>query len=222
LVAAVTTTKTTLGRLAAVLLVLALLPAGRAWASPDSPRSAVVALGDSIASGEGGRWLGNGTDPLGTRSGTDRAAHDCDLLGFCDYEPERVYGASEEDECHRSDVAPIRSAPIAVDERIDLACSGARARNLWPSSLGGRPHFGEAPQADQLAPLARRLDVRLVLVTVGANDVGFGDLVAGCALDWTRSDPTAPELAAATPRMRSTPCCRACAARSPVPSTACG
>lgn len=180
--------------LAAALLPLAALRPAPAWAGPGSARTAIVALGDSFISGEGGRWLGNGSEPLGTRSGTDRAAFDCDALGFCEYEPERIYGASEANECHRSDVAPIRSAPIAVDERLNLACSGARARNLWPAALGGRPHFGEPPQADQLADAARRLDLRLVLVTVGANDVGFGELVAGCALDWARSDPAAPEL----------------------------
>jgi hypothetical protein len=177
-----------------LLLLAALASAPGALASPSSPRSAIVSLGDSYISGEGGRWLGNGTDPLGTRSGTDRAAVGCeDLLGLCEYEPERVYGASEEDECHRSDVAPIGSAPIAADDKVDLACSGARARNLWPASVGGRPHFGEPPQADQLAAVARAEDVRLVLVTVGANDVGFGELVAGCALDWARSDDSAPE-----------------------------
>src|SRR3954454_19946768 len=174
--------------LAAALLALAALWPAPAWAGPGSARTAIVSLGDSFISGEGGRWLGNGSDPLGTRSGTDRAAVDCDGLGFCGYGPERIYGASEADECHRSDLAPVRSAPVPVDAGVNLACSGARARNLWPAALGGRPHFGEPPEADQLAAVARRLDVRLVLVTVGANDVGFGDLVAGCALDWTRSD----------------------------------
>lgn len=179
---------------AAAVTALALLAPASAHAGPGSPRTAIVSLGDSFISGEGGRWLGNGSEPFGTRSGTDRAAVDCDALGFCEYEPERIYGGSEENECHRSDVAPIRSAPIAVDEHVNLACSGARARNLWPSDLGGRPHFGEPPESDRLAEVARRLDVRLALVTVGANDVGFGELVAGCALDWARSDPAAPEL----------------------------
>jgi hypothetical protein len=192
------TAKTTLSILLAscawafVLLAIAAPPAA---AGPGSARTAIVSLGDSFISGEGGRWLGNGTDPLGTRSGTDRAAVDCDeLLDLCDYDPTLIYGASDENDCHRSDLAPIGSAPIAVDAHVNLACSGARARNLWPASMGGRPHFGEPPEADQLADVARRLDVRLVLVTVGANDVGFGELVAGCALDWARSDPSAPEL----------------------------
>ena len=108
-----------------------------AQAGPGSPRTAIVALGDSFISGEGGRWLGNGSDPFGTRSGTDRAAVGCGEWG-CGYEPERVYGASERNGCHRSDVAPIQSAPVAVDERVNLACSGAKAENLWPAAMDGR------------------------------------------------------------------------------------
>lgn len=157
-----------------------------AVASPGSPTTAIVSLGDSFISGEGGRWMGNGSEPFGTRSGTDRATFDCDGWG-CDYDPHRVYGASENDDCHRSDVAPIRSAPIAVGEKANLACSGAQTVNVWRAAAGGQAHFGEPPQADQLAALARRDDVRLVVLTVGANDVGFGGLVADCALDWARS-----------------------------------
>jgi lysophospholipase L1-like esterase len=153
--------------------------------------TAIVALGDSFISGEGGRWLGNGSEPLGTRSGTDRAAYDCDSWG-CDYDPERVYGASEDNGCHRSDIAPIESAPAPVDVRVNLACSGAKASDLWPAALGGTSHFGEPPQADALATVAKRDEVRMVVVTVGANDVGFGSLVAGCALDWARSSDQHP------------------------------
>ena len=43
------------------------------WCSRARP-TAIVSLGDSFISGEGGRWLGNGSEPFGTRSGTDRAA----------------------------------------------------------------------------------------------------------------------------------------------------
>jgi lysophospholipase L1-like esterase len=165
--------------------------AGGAGASPGSPATAIVSLGDSFISGEGGRWMGNGSEPFGTRSGTDRAAFDCGGWG-CSYDPSRVYGASEGNDCHRSDVAPILSAPVAVGERANLACSGAKAENLWRAVSGGQPHFGEAPQADRLAALARRDDVRMVVVTVGANDVGFGGLVVDCALDWARSSPEDP------------------------------
>jgi len=165
---------------------------GEAWAGPGYGPTAIVSLGDSFISGEGGRWMGNGSDPFGTRSGTDRAAVGCDGWGRCVYEPELVYGASEGDRCHRSYVAPIESAPVAVDRRVNLACSGARAENVVPAALGGRPHFGEPPQADALSGLAVDADVRMVVVTVGANDAGFGRLVAGCALDWVRSSERDP------------------------------
>jgi hypothetical protein len=174
----------------AVFAATALLGASAdapAVASPGSTATAIVSVGDSFISGEGGRWLGNGSEALGTRSGTDRAAYDCDALGICEYDAGRIYGASEENDCHRSDVAPIRSAPVAVADKVNLACSGAKLANVWPASVGGRPHFGEAPQADQLAAVAQRDDVRMVVLTAGANDVGFGELVAGCGLDWARS-----------------------------------
>lgn len=173
----------------AILLPLALL----LLAAPAAARpTAIVSMGDSFISGEGGRWLGNGSEPLGTRSGTDRAAYDCGGLG-CEYDPSRVYGASDANDCHRSDVAPIESAPIAVDAKVNIACSGATARDLWPGSEGGTSQFGEPPEADQLAAIAAREAVRMVVVTVGANDVGFGELVAECALDWARSPEDGPE-----------------------------
>lgn len=99
------------------------------------------------------------------------------------------YGASAKNGCHRSAMAPIRSAPIDVDEKINLACSGAKAVNIWRAVSEGKSHRGEPPQADQLATVARRFDVKLVVLTVGANDLGFAAMVAGCALDWARSSP---------------------------------
>jgi hypothetical protein len=178
----------------AAALALALTVTGRAEGSPGSPRTAIVSPGDSFISGEGGRWLGNGSEPFGTRSGADRAATDCDRWGLCDYEPERIYGASERSGCHRSDVAPIASAPAPVVEKVNLACSGAKIENVLPSAMGGGPHFGQMPQADALRQVARRDEVKMVVITAGANDVGFGELVAGCALDWARSSKRDPAL----------------------------
>jgi hypothetical protein len=179
----------------ATVIVLAF--ATPAQASPGVGPAAIVALGDSFISGEGGRWLGNGSEPWGTRSGTDRAAVRCNAWG-CDYEPALVYGGSEANRCHRSDVAPIRSAPVAVAAKVNLACSGAKLANLWPAAQGGSEHFGEPPQIDQLAEVARREDIRMVVVTAGANDVGFGRLVADCALDWVRSSERRPSYCRAS------------------------
>lgn len=183
-----------MGRLTAVVLVAlaGLGAAPPAAASSGSATTAIVSLGDSFISGEGGRWMGNGTDPFGTRSGTDRAAFACDSGHGCRHDAHLVYGASEDSGCHRSDVAPIASAPIVADEAVNLACSGARAENIWRAVAGGQRLRGEPPQADQLAEVARRDDVRLVVLTVGANDLGFGGLVIGCALEWARSSPSDP------------------------------
>lgn len=143
----------------AVATALALaLGAATVMARPASPPTAIVSLGDSFISGEGGGR----------------------------------YGASAENGCDRSATAPIRSAPIDVDEKVNLACSGARAENIWRGESGGKSHRGEPPQADQLAAVARRFDVKLIVLTVGANDLGFGAIVADCALDWARSSPDDP------------------------------
>src|ERR1700753_3324975 len=121
-------------RVALAPIAFSLLVLGCAAVAPAASArpTAIVAMGDSFISGEGGRWLGNGSEPFGTRSGTDRAAFGCGAL-VCEYDPARVYGSSEANDCHRSDVAPIESAPIPVDRKANLACSGARAPDLWPS-----------------------------------------------------------------------------------------
>jgi lysophospholipase L1-like esterase len=134
------------------------LAAATVMARPASPPTAIVSLGDSFISGEGGGR----------------------------------YGASAENGCDRSAMAPIRSAPIEVDEKITLACSGAKTVNVWRAMSGGKSHRGEPPQADQLAVVARRFDVKLVVLTVGANDLGFAAIIADCALDWARSSPDDP------------------------------
>jgi hypothetical protein len=186
--------KTTAKTMAVAVVAGLLVAAPMAAAGPGSERTAVVSLGDSFVSGEGGRWLGNGSEAGGTRSGTDRAAFDCGGWGDCRYAPARVYGTSGQSGCHRSDLAPIHSAPVPVDLTINLACSGARLVNLWPAALGGAAHFGEPPQVDRLAAVAGRDDVRMVVLAAGANDVGFGRLVASCALDWARSSEQDPRL----------------------------
>jgi hypothetical protein len=160
-------------------------------AASGSRMAVVVSMGDSFISGEGGRWMGNGSQSFGTRAGTDRAAFACGPAG-CKHDPHLVYGDSEDNGCHRSDVAPIRSVPVPAVKPVNLACSGAQTENIWSATAGGQSLRGEAPQADQLAFVARHADVRMIVLTVGANDVGFGGLVIRCALDWARSSPEDP------------------------------
>jgi lysophospholipase L1-like esterase len=130
---------------AAVGAVLS-LPGSAQAAPPAGPRT-VVAIGDSIASGEAAGAYEAGTD----RSGNF---------------------------CHRSTRAYIQVAAIpGAQRRVNLACSGATTANV---ALNGAVRYGEAPQVQRLRTLARTDLVTLVTVTVGANDVGFADMVLDC------------------------------------------
>src|SRR6266511_4492742 len=167
----------------AALFAVVSLPAGRSEAGPGTGPTAIVSLGDSFISGEAGRWNGNSLNIFGTRDGTDRAAR-CTLGIFCSYDATRVYGSSYANGCHRSDVATIKSAGIVVNEKINLACSGARSVHIWRASQGGQSFKGEAPQADQLLTVAQQKNVKLVVLTISANDVSFSDHVINCTVSW--------------------------------------
>ncbi|MEM9562823.1 MAG: GDSL-type esterase/lipase family protein [Actinomycetota bacterium] len=158
---------------------------GTEVAAPAARPTAVVALGDSYISGEGGRWEGNHARDYGDRRGTDRAAYRGGW--FWRYSPNRIYGPTNASGCHRSDVSPVATSGIAVDALVNLACSGASTVNLVRSSAGGVGLKGEPSQADQLADLAATHDVELVVVSVGGNDLGFGTIILDCALDYALS-----------------------------------
>jgi hypothetical protein len=167
----------------AALVTIFSQPADPSEAGPGTGPTAIVSLGDSFISGEAGRWNGNSLNIFGTRDGTDRAAR-CTLGIFCSYDATRVYGSSYANGCHRSDVATIRSAGIAVQEKINLACSGARSVHIWRASQGGQSFKGEAPQGDQLLTVAQQKNVKLVVLTIMANDVSFSDHVINCTVNW--------------------------------------
>ena len=165
------------------LFTVVSLPTQSTEASPTSGPTAIVSLGDSFISGEAGRWNGNSLNMFGTRDGTDRAAR-CTFGIFCSYDATRVYGSTHTG-CDRSDVATIKSATgIAVQERINIACSGARSVHIWRASQGGQSFKGEAPQADQLLTIAQQKNVKLVVLTISANDFGFADRVINCTASW--------------------------------------
>jgi hypothetical protein len=165
------------------LFAVVSLPAEPSEAGPGSGPTAIVSLGDSFISGEAGRWNGNSLNIFGTRDGTDRAAR-CTFGIFCSYDATRVYGSSYGNGCHRSDVATIKSAAVSVSEKISLACSGARSIHIWRASQGGQGFKGEAPQADQLLTLEQQKNVKLVVLTILANDVSFSDHVINCTVSW--------------------------------------
>jgi len=165
--------------LSALITVLTIALAPAASASPSSPTTAAVSLGDSYISGEAGRWNGNSVTPTGDKDGTDRA---CAPAGpACQVDKTRVYEKGTEDGgCHRSDVAEIKSASLAVAERIDLSCSGGVTKNIFRATQGGVGQEGELPQADKLAPVARDKNVKLIMLSIGGNDLGFASIIAAC------------------------------------------
>ena len=151
------------------------------FTTPPAP-TAAVSLGDSYISGEAGRWQGNSVNGAAGRDGTDRA------FTGTGYDLTRVYDPpSDTDGCHRSDVAEIRSASLSVDQRFNLACSGAVTKNIFRTAAGGEGQNGEAPQSDQLVSVARDKDVKLIVLSIGGNDLGFASIVQACLEAYTTS-----------------------------------
>jgi hypothetical protein len=148
-------------------------------ATPTSGPTAIVSLGDSFISGEAGRWLGNSIVAATDRAGTDRA------WTGTGYDPSRVYGTTAQNGCHRSDVSEVRSATIAVARKANLACSGAVSANIFQARDGGQSRDGEAPQAEQLRYVAEAYQVKLVVLSIVGNDLGFASVIEDCALAYT-------------------------------------
>jgi hypothetical protein len=149
--------------------------------------TAAVSMGDSYISGEAGRWQANSATLLttGDVDGTDRAAYSC-VLGYtlCDHDPARVYGASYATGCDRSNVAEIESAKLNVQRRVNLACSGAETINVLPTWDHGQSFKHQPPQTDDLAKLAASDDVKLIVVSIGGNDLGFAGILTTCFEDY--------------------------------------
>ncbi|TQS41549.1 GDSL-type esterase/lipase family protein [Cryptosporangium phraense] len=102
--------------------------------------------------------------------------------------------------CHRSRYAAIQrtSLPgVGNPARVNLACAGATTNDV---RLGGQRRYGEAPQAEALRTVARRYDVRLIVLTVGVNDIGYANLAYDCVLAYLKLAPRCQN--AWTPRIR--------------------
>jgi hypothetical protein len=136
----------------------------------------VVALGDSIASGEGNPDVRQKFNFLGFKSENARW---------------------QSRQCHRS----ARHAPMAIAARaleradrhsavtfVNLACSGAGIERSADGADGGLldPYAGIErgrellPQLDQLAALVRSRPVDALVISIGANDLRFTDVVKQC------------------------------------------
>lgn len=159
-------------------------------AAADAPW--VVSLGDSFISGEAGRWAGNSNEQAEGWSGTDRAWE-----SQSGSEPHRVYGASYDDGCNRSDVAEVRSLALNV-RKLNLACSGATSSAVKLPENGGVAFKGEPSQAGQLQKKVTGQQVRAVVVSIGGNDLGFSDIITGCTKEFVKPFGGSPCAADAT------------------------
>lgn len=146
--------------------------------------AAVVSMGDSYISGEAGRWAGNATASAGgSVHGTDRSAVNCNAdESVCDHDLTKVYGDTSYgggSACDRSDSAEIRGLDIAdvpLERRFNIACSGATTDNVTTTGFKGR-----RPQIDDLRDIAQNNEVRLVVLSIGGNDLKFADILQDCA-----------------------------------------
>lgn len=172
-----------LGAAATVVVTLVVAVVGGAFAGPADDPTAIVAMGDSYLSGEAARWAGNSPDQFGDRAGTDRA-----YQAPLDYDVDAIYeGGTDYSGCHRAHLAPIQRAYVSVDERINLACSGAHTSHVISSASGGQPFRGEDPQVDQLEAIAIDHAVELVVLSIGGNDLGFSDMIIDCTVAYSSS-----------------------------------
>jgi hypothetical protein len=184
--------RTSLSALAALATAtLAITAAGSGSAAAVTPVTAaskppaIVSLGDSYISGEAGRWAGNGNSwQWGSAYGTDRAATNCVFSeGWCSHTASIVYGPSNPDDkpgnaCDRSDVAEIEGAgwqSVSGLKKINLACSGATSADIISDTFKTEP-----PQADQLAAVAGTDQVKMIVLSIGGNDLGFSAIMTAC------------------------------------------
>jgi hypothetical protein len=158
-------------------------PVPVAVASRGAGPTAVVTMGDSYISGEAGRWRGNSIDPVPGNDGTDRAC--LPGLAVCVADRSRVYvGGSAADGCHRSDIAEVMSARLGGARPVNIACSGATTANVLRAQSGGVGQNGEPAQGDQLQSIARADDVRMIVLSIGGNDLGFAGILSTCLSDY--------------------------------------
>ncbi|HEU4701831.1 MAG TPA: hypothetical protein VFS37_05050 [Conexibacter sp.] len=143
------------------------------------PPPAIVTVGDSFMSGEAGRWAGN-TATLGAAA--------IDALGGNAYSDEggnleRIWL------CHRSRSWQGGIGVNGVPLTENLACSGAKRTTFIAAENGdfkpGLDFYSEGAERGQALmlkeyALAHPNAIRMVAISIGGNDFGFGQLVYNC------------------------------------------
>jgi len=155
--------------------------------------------------GEGGRWAGNTnlpsiypvpilTDALSSTAYSDNLTNNINGAGP---NGTPVTGTSELiPGCHRSRADEAFFGPI---KGLDLACSGAQTGSFsttWTGPVQAKPGIdfaawdgnkGQALLLSDFASVPSR-KVSMVVLGIGGNNYGFGDILATCAADYLTSE----------------------------------
>ena len=86
-------------------------------------------------------------------------------------------------------MAEILEADVPTDLKVNLACSGAETANVFSAAAGGQSFKGKAPQVDQLGWIAKARKVKLIVLSIGGNDLGFASIVQDCITAYLSFSP---------------------------------
>ena len=172
--------------------VAILLVATAATQTVQARSQAAVILGDSYASGEGGRWKGNSEAEVGSgdRSGTDIAAYRVgsgwayDPGGLAYEELSYQLGINRSLRSPITYLKAVGGLPALYPNVFNLAASGAETIHVLPYEDGGLPYHSYPPQLVQMESIADLYDIKLIVIGVGGNDMKFGDAVRDCMAAW--------------------------------------
>ncbi len=76
--------------------------------------------------------------------------------------------------------------------RVNLACSGAKTENIRSVPQSSGPG-SVATQLDQLRVTADQYNIRLIVLSIGGNDLSFADIIKDCAKGYVLSSRLAPD-----------------------------
>ena len=130
----------------------------------------------------GGAWRARSTRPVCTSAGTEDAG------------------------CHRSDVSEIHSASLAGGRTGRPLLLGRRdPQHLPRRQRRRRARTASCPRPTSSCRVARASDVKLVMLSIGGNDLGFAGIISACLQAYVaKTGPCEPSRSS----RRSTPRCR--------------
>jgi hypothetical protein len=148
--------------------------------APPPPPPIVITVGDSYIAGEAGRWAGNTGEPA--------AWEIIDALGNSAYWDEPGTSSEKIALCHRSQVWEGGISGFEPVTTLNLGCTSAR-RETFTEPTGPfkpgldlynvPPNKGQARMLQEYAA-AHTSEIRMVVVSIGGNDMGFGRLLRNC------------------------------------------